>query len=425
MITTENLQARRSLVHRSPIFYGWIVWVIATLGLIATAPGQSFTVSLFIDRFITDFNLDRTTASSLYGLATFIASLSLTWVGRKIDLHGNRLVGTIITVLFAIVLTLMSLINGPVTLFLGFIAIRGLGQGSLGLSSTTIVAQWFKRRRGLMMSLSFVAFAMFQVVYIPWLQRTLDVYDWRQVWIMLAAGVAVVAVLTWLLTCNRPEDFGLLPDGELVLPADDDTAAELPIIEDNWTLSEALRTAVFWVFVSGRVLLPAWGTGLILHQISIFEGLGHSPQVAAETYSLLALLTAGTSLASGVVIDRLRAGWVMVIQMVAMMMAMFMATVMTEDWMLVVYAATFAVAQGTSSVFDGTVWPNLFGRLHQGAIRGFVITMLIGGTAVGPVLFGLSYDTFGNYTPVLWLGIALALIPAILSLFVDKPRRAG
>jgi len=45
---------------------------------------------------------------------------------------------------------------------------------------------------------------------------------------------------------------------------------------------------------------------------------------------------------------------------------------MSESWLLFLYTAAYGVFMG--SVFDGTVWVNLFGRQHQGSIRGFVAT---------------------------------------------------
>ena len=70
------------LVNGSPIFYGWIVWAVATLGIIATSPGQSYTISLFIDSIIADFGVDRTTVSLLFGVGTLAASLNLRWIGQ-------------------------------------------------------------------------------------------------------------------------------------------------------------------------------------------------------------------------------------------------------------------------------------------------------------------------------------------------------
>lgn len=408
------------IVQNSPIFYGWIVWLVATIGLSATSPGQSFSVSLFIDHYITDFGLDRTSISALYGLGTFIASLSLTWIGRRIDRHGNRLMSAIIALLFGLVLMACSLVTGPFTILISFIAIRGLGQGSLGLVSTTAIAQWFQRRRGWVMGLSLVVFAVFQRFYLPWMQGFIAEHGWRAAWILAGAGILIfVLPLLAIFLRDRPEDFGLEPDGK--------SASVIPgapkIIEENWSLGEAMHTPIFWVFALSRMLSGAWGTALVFHQISIFDGLGHNAEVAAATYGQAALMTAGFTLFSGWLVDRLRPGYLIGIQMSGLMAATGLALIMSETWLLFVYTAAYGVFMGVGAVFDGTVWVNLFGRQHQGAIRGFVATASVMGTAVGPFVFGLSYDYLGSYEPSLWLGIVLAVISLTAALIVRKPVR--
>lgn len=405
-------------VRYSPVFYGWVIWGVATLGFIASSPGQSFTTSLFIDQYIKEFGLGRTGVSTLYGLGTFIAALSLTWFGRKVDQYGNRLTSVVVSVVFVVVVFAVSLINGPVTLFLGFIALRALGYGAIPLVNSTAIAQWFWKRRGRMMSLMLVVFSVFQALFVPFLQDLIADYGWREVWVLMAGAVAVTLLpVSWLLMRDSPEDFGLLPDG--AVPTQTNSLSS----EDNWTLAEARRTWIFWIFMAGRIMSPAWGTGLIIHQMSLFAVVGHSSAVTAQIYSMTAFVSAGVALLSGVMVDRTLPGRVLGFQLLALISAMALAMVMTEQWMLVFYAISFGYVIGNGAVFDGAVWTNLFGRQHQGTIRGFVATGTIAGTSVGPILFGLSYDTFGNYNAVLVLGIALATVPMVMSFFTSKPRR--
>ena len=407
------------LVAASPIYYGWIVWLVAVIGAICSSPGQSYSVSLFMDFFIEDFGLDRTTVSSLYGAGTFIASLSLTWVGRQIDHWGNRRMGSAIGLAFACILVLCSLINGPIMLFFAFIAIRGLGQGSLVLSSSTAVTNWFRFRRGRMMALLALALALFQGLYVNLLRLLLETMDWRQVYIVLGLGVAALAVPAFaLLMRDKPEDHGLSPDN--VSQESDDV---LTPDEDNWTLAEAIRTPMLWVLMLSRMLPSAWGTGLILHQVSLFAGLNHSAQVATETFALVSLFTAGASLLAGYLVDRLKASYIVVLQMLALFAATMLAMSMRDTPLLVAYALAFGLGMGIGYVFDGAVWPNLFGRKYQGQIRGFVYTATIIGSAIGPALFGLSYDYAGGYDLVLWLGAALCFVVLALAIVTPQPKR--
>jgi len=418
-----NVKATQGIVNRSPIFYGWVVWFVALIGMISTSPGQSFSVSLFLDFFIEDFGLDRTTVSSLYGAGTFIASLTLTWVGRKLDLLGNRRMGVIVGLLFGIVLTLCSLITGPLMLLFAFIGIRGLGQGSLSLVSSTSIANWFMLKRGRMMAFLSLIFALFQGLYVNVLRILLETMDWRQVFVILGISVGIIVIpLFGFLMRNRPEEYGLLPDNKQVRKKkkNDD---EVEIEEENWTLAEAMRTPMLWVFMFAKMLPSAWGTGLILHQVSIFSELNYSAQTATETYALMALFSAGSALVFGYMVDTFKPTYIVVIQMLAMLTASILGIYMTETWLLIVYAIAFGLVQGVGGVFDGAVWANLYGRLHQGAIRGFVFTAGVIGSAIGPALFGLSYDYAGGYAFVLWVGAFLCGLAMIMSILVPEPNK--
>ncbi|MDQ7037038.1 MAG: MFS transporter [Anaerolineae bacterium] len=391
------------------------------MGWVATSPGQSFTVSLFFDYFIDDFGLSRTMVSSLYGAGTFGGSLALTWIGLQIDRQGNRKMGVIIGICFTLALVMMSFVMGPISLLIGFIAIRGFGQGALSLVNTTVMAEWFQRLRGRMMSLSLVAFALFQAVYIPWLQSQLQIYGWRHMWLVLGIGVAVVVIpLTWVLMRNKPEEYGLLPDGDVRNQKSETQEAEIT----GWTLREAMRTSTFWVLLFGRLISPAWGTGIIIHQISIFNELGHSAATAATTYSMITLIMAGASIGFGILVDKLRPGVVMAIQLVALIVAMITINYMTNQYLIYVYALGFGLVMGGGAVFDGAVWANLFGRKYQGSIRGFVITAMVASSAAGPVILGISFDYFGGYAPALWLGVALSAIAGTGAMLVKNPRKA-
>ena len=419
---TARAPVHSRLIAASPLYYGWVIWLVALVGMLCSFPGQSFSVSLFMDFFIEDFGLDRTAVSSLYGAGTFAASLSLTWVGRQIDLWGNRRVGLVVGALFGIVLLLCSLINGPIMLFFAFAGMRGLGQGSLPLVSSTAVANWFRYRRGRMMSLLALSFALFQGIYVNVVRVLLETMDWRQVFIVLAVGVAALAVPAFgFLMRNRPENYGLSPDNDQ--PVKNAGNAKDQDAEDNWTLKEALRTPILWIFVVARMLPSAWGTGLILHQVSLFADLDHSVQVATETFALISLFTAGASLLAGYLIDRVKPSYVVALQMLALLAASVLAMSMRETWLLIMYALAFGLGMGIGYVFDGAVWPNLFGRQFQGEIRGFVYTASVIGSAIGPAIFGISYDYAGGYDLALWAGAGLCLVVLVLALAAPSPKR--
>jgi MFS family permease len=127
---SSTTQTGQSIVNRTPVYYGWVIWLVAVVGLSASMPGQTANVSLFIDRWIADFGLtDRSTISALYGIGTFFASLTMVFIGNRLDRFGARTVGVAVALIFAAALVYMSFVNGLVMLAIGFFLIRMLGQG--------------------------------------------------------------------------------------------------------------------------------------------------------------------------------------------------------------------------------------------------------------------------------------------------------
>ena len=168
------------IIQRTPFFYGWVILVVGTLGNIMTSPGQTYAISIFIEHFIADLGVSRSLVSTFYTIGTLTGSFVLPFVGRQVDQRSPRLMVGLIAGLFGLACLYMSTVQTGWMLLIGFILVRMLGQGSLGLVSTYIVNQWWLRRRGLMMGLSGVMMALLGVGTFPSLINWLiPWFGWR------------------------------------------------------------------------------------------------------------------------------------------------------------------------------------------------------------------------------------------------------
>ena len=90
------------LVARAPRSFAWWVLATAMLTTVATIPGQTVGVSVFLDYILADLGASRSTVSLLYTVGTLVASFALPFVGRRIDRHGPRVAVGVIAGLFAV-----------------------------------------------------------------------------------------------------------------------------------------------------------------------------------------------------------------------------------------------------------------------------------------------------------------------------------
>ena len=204
-------------------------------------PSQTFTVSLFIDSFVADLGMSRSHVSLFYGLATIGASLLLPLTGRLVDRYGSRKLIVVDALIFGMAVMAMALVIGPWSFLLVMLAVRFLGFGSMQLVSNNVIAQWFVRRRGLVMGISSQALAISLFVYPALSNGLIERFGWRGAWVALGAvALAVMLPVGWLFFRDQPELYGLHPDGSLFVKSTD---ASEP--EENWTLVEARRTHDF------------------------------------------------------------------------------------------------------------------------------------------------------------------------------------
>jgi MFS family permease len=413
------------LVNRSPVYYGWVILGVSTLGLIMTSAGQTYGVSIFLEYFIIDLGLSRSMVSTLYTVGTLLGSLALPVVGRYIDQHGLRRVFIVVTILFGVVCIYMGSIQNAVMLGIGFTGLRMLGQGSLYLVCLNAINRWWVRRRGLAIGVSGLVASLIGVGIFPALLDLLITnYGWRLTYILFGVMLfCIMLPIGSVFLRQQPEDYGIQPDGDL---HPDLNADDKPLeTEEHWTLKEARQTRVFWLLIISFASISMLSTGLMFHMIGIITDHGLSTSEAALVYVPIALTTAIFNLVSGILVDRTPVRWMLIGMLFLQAVALAMVSFVQDVSMAYAYGIILGASGGLSRTVSGVVWPTYFGRLHLGSITGMTAGIGIAASALGPMPFGIARDLLGSYDATLLVCAAIPLSLCLLSPFIRKPEKVG
>ena len=394
-----------------------------------TSPGQTYVVSIFIERFIAELGISRSLVSTLYTLGTLVGSFVLPMVGYQLDRHGARLIAVLITALFGFTCIYMGYVQNAFMLGLGFIALRMLGQGSLGLVCTNIINQWWVRRRGMVMGISGMAGSLISLGGFPnlinWL---LPIYGWRSTYIFL--GIILVFVMTplaFIFFRNHPEDYGLQPDGGESGIFRSRKRKQVPTgwTEVHWTLGQAMHTSVFWILVGSLSAISMLSTGLFFHIVSIFTDNGLTPDLAAAVFVPVAVTTALVNWGSGLLVDRVPVRVLLAIGLFFQALSLLMARSLSGITLVLIFGIVLGISSGLIRILGSVVWAMYFGRHHLGSITGFTTMITITGSAMGPMPLGIGRDLMGSYNLALIISAVIPLLLGILGLFIDDPARIG
>lgn len=301
----------------------------------------------------------------------------------------------------------MSQVRGWIGVFVGFVCLRGFGQGALGLLNNHAVNLWFERRRGLAVGVLGLGMAGATALFLPLMEMGLQVYGWQTTYLIMGAVLAVTMLpLGALLYRDAPERYGLSPD-EAAPAAENDSVAENDSSGDATVRGvapkEAYRTWTFWLFTVAGVCTAGFGTGLLFHHFSILEEVGLARGLAARFFVPLGVATAIFNVGTGWLVDRYPPRLLLALQLGlfgAMMGLLPKANTTVEVW---AYGSIFGVSQGMQQALLGSAYAYYFGRAHHGTIRGLANTVFIGGTAIGPAVLALGPDVLGGFAPILWI----------------------
>src|SRR5258707_10472351 len=414
---------------RLPFFYGWII-VIVTFVTMAIGVNARTSFSLFFPPIVDEFGWERGVTAGAFSFGFLVSGAVSPLIGRMMDRFGPRAVMELGVALMAGGLLLAPLTTRPWHLYLTIGVMVGSGSVCLGYSGQSLfLPNWFNRRRGLAMGLAFAGVGIGSITLLPWVQHMIEQTGWRTA--CMAMGILVLVVLAPLnlLLRKRPEDIGLLPDGDAAPAAT--SARPLSNIVDpvwagtDWTLQRALRTARFWWISLGYFCgLYIW-YAVHVHQTKFLLDIRFSPNVSVWALGVVSLLGIPGQIWLGHLSDRVGREWIWAASCLgfaicfAALIALKYAAVLPLVYLMILTQG--ALGYGLTSIM-GAVVLEIFQGKNYGSIFGTIMLAALAGGAAGPWATGFLYDRFGDYTSTFAIGICVS-IPSAVAILPVSPRK--
>jgi MFS family permease len=406
-------------LKRLPFFYGWVIVVITfiTMGIGVNA---RTAFSLFFPPILSEFGWERGVTAGAFSFGFVVSAIISPLIGRLMDRGGPRAVMELGIALMGGGLLLAPLTTAPWHLYVTIGVMVGAGSVCLGYSGFSLfLPNWFVRRRGLAIGIAFAGVGIGSVTLLPWVQYVIEQTGWRTACTSIGLMVLIVLAPINLLLRKRPEDIGLLPDGEAAPTAT--SAKPVSNVVDpvwaatEWTLSRALHTARFWWICLGYFCgLYIW-YAVQVHQTKFLLDIGFSPNVGVWALGVVSLLGIPGQIVLGHASDRIgrEAIWAISCLGFAICFAALVALKFYPSLWLV-YLMVFtqgALGYGLTSIM-GAVVLEIFQGASYGSIFGTIMLSALAGGAAGPWVTGLLHDLTGTYTIAFAIGIAVSLLSA-------------
>ncbi len=402
------------------IYYGWII-VAAGIVSYALGYGSRYSFSVIFPSLLEEFQWPRDMTAGIFSIHFLAYGLAAPIAGGLVDRIGPRKTMALGTILLSLGLVLSGLGNEPWHFYLSFGVTTGIGLSLTGaVPFTTVLRNWFERRRGLAFSILFFGVGGSFISY-PGIAFLIDNLDWRNTF-LIEAAIVIGCMLPLIIFIVRyhPRDKGLFVDGTSRDKGPDrDREAEVPLIKDqtwisiDWTLSKAVKTRPFWMLSLSTFCL--WGITqhiVVTHHIAFAMDMGYSRIYASSVLSLFGILFSLGCLIS-LISDRigrestLTIGAVFIIS--GILMLMFIKD-NTQPWMLYYYAAAVGFGIGMTTPPIAAATTDIFQGPKAGAIIGFVWFSFAVGGSIGPWLGGWVFELTKSYKSAFIIAIVICVL---------------
>ena len=418
----------QDFANRHGIFYGWFV-LAGVMSVIFVASATLFgAFAVFLPVMCNEFGWGRASISIALSVGFLSFGLPSPLYGILIARYGSRsniILGNLIA---AAAVATMSLIQNVWHIYILYVFI-GIGGGFGGyIAGTTIINNWFVKRRPLALGMFVACSGMGNFVFPPVVTALISSVGWRMTWLVMAAIFFIVAVLFGgiLLIRNHPEDMGTTPDGE---PYDSNSKLQtldgtkmLDEKETGW-LKQTVNMPVTW-FIVAIISTSALTMGTMnTHAIAYLQDIGFNPMTAATVISFAAVFNTCGSLSMGILGLRFKIKYLTGIAFLFMITAL--TILLTARSLPLIYLFAACLGLGWGGIF--TSLPTFVGvnfpRNRYAQVMGLIFPFQVLFQAIGATAAGAIYDSTGGYRSA-FIGLAAILAFGFLCTFMAQQSKS-
>ncbi len=414
------------------VYYGW--WLVAISGFVMViATGPLFhAMSVWAVAMERQFGWSRAQLGWALTFTRIEGGIMGPLEGYLTDKIGTRrmvLIGLLITgagfMFFGRVQNLWMFYMAYIIMALG----QGMGSW---VPMMTMLNHWFSRRRAVAIGWANVGSRFGALLIVPAIAWAVDPDQDRLGWSLTAIclGIFVVAIAFPIsrVIRNRPQEYGLLPDGDPPASPSSGAAAQGPAsraqsaAEGDLTASQALRTSAFWLISFGHGFTSMVILAIMSHLGLLIEDKGYTVQMTGWIIAVYTVVAMGFQLVGGYVGDRVPKRIALFIFTSIQAGAVVVLTTATSLSTFFLFAVLFGIGFGGRNPLTVAVRGEYFGRTSFGKILGLSTVPMNLLLLISSPMAGYMRDRLGTYNEAFLILAGLNFFGGVLFLLARRPR---
>jgi len=387
------------------VFYGWyIVWAGAATNVLLTG-FVGFGFGVFITRFREEFGWSLTAIALGFSIRSFESGLLSPFTGFLQDKLGPRSMGMLGMGLLVLAYLIYASVQNLWVYYAGA-AVMALGQSLGGYNAFTVATmRWFNRRRGKAVGIMNVGHGASYFGPLA-LTAVIAAFGWREALLGLALALLLIGLPLTMVIRERPEAYGLLPDGEAALDGDGVPAragghgARSRRSDAGFEVREVLRMPAFFLLVLTTTVYGFGHNAWNAYQIPHLESAGFSLTGASLLLGGYGALQIPLRLGLGWLGDKYGRQRVYKYSYLCHGPGMVLFALLGPGhlWSVPLYYIIFGIGHAAMHAGGTTMMADYFGAKRYGTLRGLNQSLHLPASILSPLFGGWMFDRYGDYT---------------------------
>ncbi len=336
------------------------------------------------------FSISRTQLGSLYSSATLIASFALPLWGRLMDRYRPIYLSIFFATFVAIGFTILGLSTGMITIFIGFLIIRGFGQAAFPLVGMTAINKSFGRFRGKAMALASIGRSVGEGIIPSIVASLLAFLGWRYSLFSIGGSMLIIfSPLAFLLIKDLSTKVPMYPESERVQKQQEANKEKLE-------LKEIYKDKKLYLILFANALLAFILTGVFFQQHTIMEYKSWDISTWTTGFSVYAVCQFSFSMIYGHLVDRFSARKLLPLILTPLLIGLISLIYGDSYLACFIFLGASGASIGTSMSVRSAFLAEAYGTKNLATIKGTDSTFIVVGTSIAPVLFAFIIDSGVN-----------------------------
>ena len=347
------------------------------------------------------------------------------FVGKLVDRYGPRYMMLAAALIVSACFFALGGVNSVWQFYVAYIISRSFAGPNLqNVVPRTVAVNFFRRKRNLALGITALNRIGGEALNLLIITLVAGVLSWRAAYRTLGIVALPLSIPLFLIMRKRPEDIGLLPDGDRAEPGGSARGESVrwPPGEFDWRLREVVLVPSFWFIVWAEFLAVSTTAAVTFQLVPFLTDGGMSRSLAAGALMLSVLLGGLSVPLWGYLSDRFTIRRLTIAAVTATSVPTVAFAFIDVPSVGFYVSVVWGIASGGIPVVGSMMIGDYFGRRSFGALTGLTGPFRTAAMGLGPALGALLVNVTGGYTAIFAVAVVSYIAAVALNYSVQRPR---